>query len=93
MSDAIALAIFWFSNFLRIALFARAIISWLPIRRDGFLPSFLAAITEPFVGPVRWILRKSPLGGGMIDLSLLVTLLLLMLFTNPLVNFVASLDF
>ena len=90
---AIALAIGWFSTFLKITLLFRALLSWFPIRRDGFLPSLLAFVTEPFVAPIRWILRKSPLGGGMMDFSFIVVFILLIFLTPVLQGWARMLPF
>jgi len=93
LSGAIATAIIWFSMILRMCMFARAIMSWFPGSRGGFLFGFLSSITEPFISPIRKLINKSPLGGGMMDFSFLIALLLLTLITNPLANWVASLNF
>ncbi|MCL2170117.1 MAG: YggT family protein [Defluviitaleaceae bacterium] len=93
ISNAIATAIIWFSMILRICMFARAMMSWFPGTRDGMLFNFLSAITEPFISPIRRLFAKSPLGGGMIDLSFIVALLLLTFLTPPLANWVRSLPF
>jgi uncharacterized protein YggT (Ycf19 family) len=45
------------------------------------------------VAPIRWVLRKSPLGGGMLDFSFIVAFLLIHLLTPPLANFVDKLGF
>ena len=93
LSEAIATAIVWFSMILRMCMFARAIMSWLPGSRGGFLFNFLSSLTEPFISPIRKLLSKTPLGGGMMDWSFLIALLLLTFITAPLANWVASLNF
>jgi YggT family protein len=61
-----------------LAIILRIILSWFPLKPDGFgarVASFLYAITEPVLGPVRRILPRT----GMLDLSPIVVLLLLQL--------------
>ena len=93
MSGAIATAIEWFTGILRICMFARAILSWFPNTQQGFMFAFLSAITEPFISPVRRLLQKTPLGGGMIDFSFIIVFLLLSFLTPPLAGWVRSLPF
>lgn len=92
-SGAVALAVYWLSMILRMCMFVRAIMSWFPGSRQSFLSRFLIAITEPIISPIRKLISKTPMGGGMIDLSFIITLILLMILTPPLVNWIASLPF
>lgn len=63
-----ALSIFY--DILTFAILVRCIISWLPISRDNFFVKIIYALTEPMLGPVRRLIDKSPLGGGMmVDFS------------------------
>lgn len=63
-----ALGIFY--QILTFAILIRCIISWLPISRNNFFVKVIYALTEPLLGPVRRLIEKSPLGGGMmIDFS------------------------
>ncbi len=41
------------------ALFARVILSWLPISRDNRIIDLLYSITEPVLGPIRNMLSRS----------------------------------
>ncbi len=57
---------------------ARAIISWLPIEEDNPIVTFLYAVTEPVVYPVRCLIER--LGwfeGFPIDMSFFLTFILL----------------
>jgi len=92
-SGAIATAIIWFSWILRMMMFARAIMSWFPRGREGFFFAFLTVITEPFISPIRKLIAKSPLGGGMMDFSFIIAFFILALATPPLANWVATLPF
>lgn len=58
-----------------IALFGRIILSWFPIAPESPMAkvySFLYAITEPVLGPVRRVLPPVGMGGMGLDLSPLV---------------------
>lgn len=56
---------------LTLVIFARVILSWVPVRLPWGLGDFLVGVTEPILGPIR---RALPLGGG-IDFSPLVAIL------------------
>lgn len=57
---------------------ARAIISWLPIDEDNPIVTFLYAVTEPVVAPVRSVIERLGLFEGMpFDMSFLITFMLL----------------
>jgi YggT family protein len=58
---------------LAFAIFARAILSWFPIDRNGPIFRALDAVTEPVLGPLR---RVIPLV-GMIDITPMIALFLL----------------
>lgn len=56
----------------------RIIISWFPISRDSPMEgvaSFLFAVTEPVMGPVRRVLPPVRLGSVALDLSPIVVLI------------------
>lgn len=60
-------------------IFARVLLSWIPIfRSDSPVIRFIYLMTEPVLGPLREILRKSPLGssGMMLDFSPVLALVL-----------------
>ncbi|MCL2396612.1 MAG: YggT family protein [Defluviitaleaceae bacterium] len=96
MSFAIAQAIIWFGDTLTIMLIVRAVLSWLPMSHEdgifGFVFKLIGMFTEPFVRPFRWIIQRSPLGGGgmMIDFSPLLTLITIRFLTPILVNLILS---
>jgi YggT family protein len=93
MNVAIATAIMWFGNILVICLFVRAILSWFPGGRRSFIYNALSVITEPFVSPVRKLIQKSPLGGGVLDFSFIIVLVLIRLLTPVLSNWALRLPF
>ncbi len=69
-----------------LAMFVRAILSWFPFA-GGKFTDFLYSVTEPVISPVRNLLGKSSLGGMPIDLSFLITYILVV----ALQRFVSSL--
>ena len=83
----------YFFLFLQMAIVARALSSWLPISRDNAFIRMLYVVTEPVIGPVRALIQKSPLGGPgmMLDFSPMLTLLLLGVLRQVLVNFIRAL--
>lgn len=56
----------------------RVVLSWIPMMKNTFT-ELVFVLTEPILGPVRRMLRNSPLGGGMLDFSPVIALFLLML--------------
>jgi len=64
--------------FVQYALFARAILSWLPISGDNALVRLLHQLTEPILAPIRKLIEKSALGKNlMLDLSVIVAFILI----------------
>ncbi len=70
-------------------LFARIIISWLPVDPYHSIVQFLHQVTEPLLSP----LRRLPLRVGMLDLSPLVAFLALSLINRVLVRILLTLAF
>ena len=63
-------------------MFARAILSFLPVDEEGKLTGFLALCTEPFILPVRILFDKLGWFAGLpIDIPFFVTYLLLSFIT------------
>ena len=54
------------------AIFARAIISWFPIDRNGPVVQALAAVTDPILDPLRKVIPPI----GMIDITPMIAMLL-----------------
>ncbi len=65
--------LFLILNILTILLVARALFSWFDPGFNTQVGRFLFSITEPIVAPVRQVIPST----GMLDLSIMVTLLLL----------------
>lgn len=75
----LARALVYVVNIYTFVLIIYAVLSWVPELRRGRWTSYLAAIVEPVLMPIRRIIP--PLGG--LDLAFLVVLLLLQLLIRP----------
>ena len=63
---------------LQLAMFVRAMLSWIPGADENKFGDFLYALTEPFIMPVRALLDKIPFFQGFpIDMSFFFTYLLI----------------
>jgi YggT family protein len=68
-------------NVYTVVLIAYAVLSWIPDLRGRWF-SYLAAIVEPLLSPIRRIIP--PVGG--FDLAFLIVILLLQLLIRPLIG-------
>lgn len=67
--------------------FARVIISWLPIDKHNPIIQFIYHVTEPVLAPIRNLINRSSMGGGMmIDFSPIVVWLLIQYLLVPLIR-------
>lgn len=66
---------------LNIAIFARVIMSWLPLNPENPIVRVLLSLTEPILGPIRRIMPRM----GMLDLSPFFALILIGLAERVLV--------
>ena len=90
MGPLIFIAIIYLFKIIRYAIIASAIISWLPISRDNPLVRLLYQITEPILAPIRRLIERSSMGGGMMfDFSPIVAFLLLAVIENILIRILA----
>lgn len=78
--DYVASILDIFINVLIFAIFARSLISWFPIDREGFVVQTLDALTEPILVPLR---RVIPLI-GMIDLTPMIAIFILLAISRAL---------
>ncbi len=63
---------------LEFLLFARAILSWLPVDEDNPIVSFLYSVTEPVLMPVRSLIERFGWFDGMpFDMAFMITFILL----------------
>jgi len=88
-------ALIFFARFLQIAIFVRAILTWTRLTRANKIVNFIFIVTEPALAPVREMINKSPFGnreGGMpIDLSPVITFMLLQIIALVLANVAGTL--
>ena len=70
--------VYTFGKVLEFTLLLRVILSWLPINT----PNILYQVTEPILAPIRKMIANSPLGGMMIDFSVLIAYFLIQIVTN-----------
>ncbi|MDP9419053.1 MAG: YggT family protein [Actinomycetota bacterium] len=78
----------WLSTLYFFAILARILMSWFPVSPEGMVASvfsFLYAITEPVLGPLRRALPPIAMGGMGLDLSPIIVTFALQLFIRPLV--------
>lgn len=69
-------------QFLAFAIFARAILSWFPIDKNGPIFQMLNSITDPILEPLRRVIPPI----GMIDITPMVAMLLLFFIASALLN-------
>jgi YggT family protein len=77
MNYTLYLTINFVLSILEIVILIRVISSWLPLNRDNKLMAYIYRITEPLMAPIRQMLARTPIGGGMIDFSPIVVFLLI----------------
>lgn len=83
MNMTIYRAIDYLLIFIQYAIFARVIISWLPVSRNNSVISLLYQITEPILAPLRGIIERSAIGRSMIfDFSPILAFLLIGFIRN-----------
>ena len=64
-------------------IFARVLISWLPIPKENKLVQILYMVTEPILAPIRALVEKSSFGKNMMfDFSPIVAFLLIGIIRN-----------
>lgn len=73
MNDTIAMVFTIIIWALLIAVFARALVSWFPIRQDSDLVRTLDRVTEPLIDPVRRVVPRI----GMFDVSSMIVIFVL----------------
>ena len=61
-------------TFFYIAVFARVILSWIPLKADHPLVKVIYTVTEPILAPIRRVVPRF----GMLDLSPMIALILVL---------------
>lgn len=78
MSTLLSNAIYIFFRVLYILIFIRVLMSWIPNLRYTSIGGLINTLTDPILLPVRKMMDKSPLGGGMmLDFSPVIALFIL----------------
>ncbi|NMA83124.1 MAG: YggT family protein [Epulopiscium sp.] len=72
-------AVDWFFQLLNLLIVVRVILSWLPISPHNPFSSLVYQLTEPILGPIRYLLEKSIFGGRgmMLDFSPIIAMFVL----------------
>jgi YggT family protein len=86
----VALFGFWILQLWVIAAIGRAILSWFPISYGSpwhRVNTVLVTVTEPFIAPVRRVIRPVGIGGVGVDLSFMVVVLVVQLIAVQLRNY------
>jgi len=76
---SIKFSLYYVLGALQFVMFVRALLSWIPSLNGSRLSEFLYELTEPFIRPVRSVLERTQLGNSMLDISFLITFILIML--------------
>lgn len=75
---------------INIFIFIRILLSWLPIGRN-VITDLIYNLTEPLLSPIRELLKKSPLGQGlMVDFSPIILVLILSIIERILYSIILS---
>lgn len=78
MTTLLTNAVNVFFRLLYILIIIRVFMSWVPNLRYTTIGNFIATLTDPILGPVKRMMDKSPLGGGMmLDFSPVIALFIL----------------
>ena len=90
MADPLVNAVNTLTMVLYVLLFARILMSWLPMFHGSRFAELLFVLTEPILSPIRKLIMRSPLGGpGMIiDFSPIIAFVLLRLASNVVIAFI-----
>lgn len=89
MSALLTNAINIFFRVLYILILIRVFMSWVPNLRYTFIGNLIYTLTDPILVPVKKMMDKSPLGGGMmLDFSPVIALFILDIIQMILLNLV-----
>lgn len=70
-------------KFIDFIILIRVLLSWIPLDRDNPIVKLVYGLSEPLLYPIRQLIRKSPLGNGMmIDFSPIILILILQVIQN-----------
>jgi YggT family protein len=78
----VALVIGYVMEFLAFAIFARSMLSWFPIDRNGPIVRALVSVTEPVLEPLRRVIPPI----GMIDITPMIAMIALFVIAQQLLQ-------
>jgi YggT family protein len=85
-------ALGYFIRLLNLLILVRCILSWMPAFYGKPVVRLIYRLTEPLLAPIRNIMQKSPLGGGMpVDFSPVIAMILLDVVYEVIVKLLFSL--
>lgn len=91
MSSVFISAIDMFFQVIYLFILIRIILSWFPISRNNGIVAMIYSLTEPILGPIRHMIDKSPIGGGMmLDFSPVIALFVMNIVKSLLISAVYS---
>ncbi len=89
MAGILASAVNVLSSIIIALVFIRVLSSWIPFDKRARWYILLVQFTEPILSPVKKIVQKSSLGSNMmIDISPIVTILLIQVASRLLINII-----
>lgn len=70
-----------------ILIFARVVLSFIPLAREHMINQFIFSVTEPLMIPMRWLLKKSIFGkkGQVFDVSPFIAYVVLEILKNTVI--------
>ena len=75
-------------KFIEFVILIRVILSWIPLDRNNLIVKIIYALSEPLLYPIRQLLKKSPLGDGMmLDFSPIILMFILIFLQRILAAF------
>ena len=78
-----------FFQVIYILIFIRIVLSWFPVSRTSGIGGIIFSLTEPILGPIRHMIHKSPIGGGMmLDFSPVIALFIMQIIRTILIQLV-----
>lgn len=87
MRYLLASSVIVFSNVLYVFIMGRVLLSWIPTRSDNKIKQFFYVLSEPLLAPIRSLIGKSPLGGGMmLDFSPIIALFIIQILRTIIIN-------
>lgn len=81
-----------FCQVIYLLIFVRIILSWLPGANRSSIGGFIYNLTEPILGPIRKMIDRSPIGGGMmLDFSPVIALFLMEIIKRIVISIILML--